>query len=208
MLEKEATQKAFHSPKEFIRNLILVDKTDGGEITDKSEEPKCIYPLSTIQDERPTTPYHRYFTGGKFDVKNIFERYILFSVPIDKRQRKYLCFVWEGNLHRFLCLCFGLDEAPLIFTKLLKVPIASLHQLNICMIIYLDDLLIMGCVLQELIFHHNTVIYLLQNLVFVLNLKKSVLEPSQTIKYLEITSYCSGYTASQTSDTVPSKSSN
>ena len=29
MLEKEAIQKAFHSPKEFIRNLILVDKTDG-----------------------------------------------------------------------------------------------------------------------------------------------------------------------------------
>ena len=45
-------------------------------------------------------------------------------------------------------------------------------------------MLIMARSVQELIFHRDTVIYLLQNLGFVLNLKKSVLEPSQKIEFL------------------------
>ena len=45
-------------------------------------------------------------------------------------------------------------------------------------------MLIMARSVQELIFHRDTVIYLLQNLGFVLNLKKSVLEPSQKMEFL------------------------
>ena len=44
----------------------------------------------------------------------------------------------------------------------------------------------MARTLQELIFHWHTVIEPLQNLRSVLNLKKSVLESSQTIKFLEV----------------------
>ena len=83
----------------------------------------------------------------KIDLKDAY-----FSVPIDKSHRKYLrfvwegnlyeflclCFVWEGNLYEFLCLCFGLGLAPLIFTKLVKVAIALLCRLNIRLIIFLD----------------------------------------------------------------------
>ena len=45
-------------------------------------------------------------------------------------------------------------------------------------------MLILAGSAQELIFHRDTVIYLLQNLVFVLNLKNSVLESSQKIEFL------------------------
>ena len=58
------------------------------------------------------------------------------------------------------------------------------------LMIYLDDMLIMARSVQELIFHQDTVIYLLQNLGFVLNLKKSVLEPSQKIEFLEMVIDC------------------
>ena len=44
----------------------------------------------------------------------------------------------------------------------------------------------MARTLQELIFHWHTVIEPLQNLRSVLNLKKSVLESSQTIKFLGV----------------------
>ena len=101
-----------------------------------------------------------------------------------QKNRKYLRFKWEGTLSEFLCLRFGLGSAPLIFTKLMKVPISLLRCLSICLIIYLDDMLIMARSVQELIFHRDTVIYLLQNLGFVLNLKKSVLEPSQKMEFL------------------------
>ena len=101
------------------------------------------------------------------------------DLPITQKYRKYPRFKWEGSLYEFLCLCFGLGPAPLKFTKLMKVPIALLRRLSICLKIYLDDMLIMARSVQELIFHRDTVIYLLQNLGFALNLKKSVLEPSQ-----------------------------
>ena len=81
--------------------------------------------------------------------------------------------------HTLLVSC-----SPLIFTKLMKVPISLLWRLNLCLIIYLDNMLIMARSVQELIFHRDTVIYLLHNLGFVLNLKKSVLEPSQKIEFL------------------------
>ena len=35
----------------------------------KSEESKCLYPILTLQDGRPT-PYPGYFTGERFHVQN------------------------------------------------------------------------------------------------------------------------------------------
>ena len=68
----------------------------------------------------------------------------------------------------------------------MKVPIALLSRLNIFLIIYLDDMLIMAGSVHELIFHRDIVIYLLPNLVFVLTLKRLVLEPSQKTEVLEM----------------------
>ena len=89
-----------------------------------------------------------------------------------------------GNPVRVSLPLLQTSPAPLIFTKLMKVPIALLRRLYIRLIIYLEDMLILAGSTQELIFHQDTVIYLLQNLVFVLNLKKSVLESSQKIEFL------------------------
>ena len=75
----------------------------------------------------------------KLDLKNIY-----FCVPLKKESRKYVRFQWEGTLYEFLCLCFGLGPAPLIFTKILKIPISLLRRLQIRVIIYLDDMLLMS----------------------------------------------------------------
>ena len=45
-------------------------------------------------------------------------------------------------------------------------------------------MLIMARTVQEFSFHRDTVINLLQNLGFILNLEKLVLEPSQKIEFL------------------------
>ena len=50
---------------------------------------------------------------------------------------------------KFLCLCFGLDPAPRIFTKLLKIPFSVLRRLNIITAIYLDDMLLIDHVLWQ-----------------------------------------------------------
>ena len=115
----------------------------------------------------------------KKDLKDAY-----FSVPLQQCSRKYVRFVWSGNLYEFLCLCFGLGPAPKVFTKLLKVPIAILRRMNIRLIIYLDDILLMGQTLEEILMNRDTLIYLLQKLGFVINLKKSIFEPTRQIEFL------------------------
>ena len=117
----------------------------------------------------------------KIDLKDAY-----FSVPLHKDSRKLVRFLWAGNLYEFLCLCFGLGPAPRIFKKLLKVPISVLGRLMIRVIIYLDDLLILGNSMSEMFMARDSVIFLLQHLGFVINLKKCVLDPAQEIEFLGV----------------------
>ena len=118
----------------------------------------------------------------KIDLKDAY-----FSVPLSNRSKKYVRFQWEGSLYEFQCLMFGLGPAPRIFTKLLKIPISLLRRLHVKLIIYIDDILIVASALKEASLARDTTIYLLQNLGFIINFKKSVLDPTQTLEYLGIT---------------------
>ena len=87
-----------------------------------------------------------------------------FSLPLCMNSRKFVRFAWSGNLYEFLCLYFGLQPAPRMFLKLLKVSIAPLRRLNIH--------LVMGRTLEEILMSRDTLIFLLQHLGFAINLKK------------------------------------
>ena len=79
------------------------------------------------------------------------------------------------NLSVSMLVAVGLSPAPRLFTKLLKVPIALLRRINVKIIIYLDDMLLMGASQPELVLGRDTLIFVLQHLGLVINLKKSVL---------------------------------
>ena len=82
------------------------------------------------------------------------------------------------------CVCFGLGPAPLTFRKILKILISLLRKLQIRVIIYLDDMLLMSQTIQELLISKDTVIFLLTHLGFVINLKKLMLNQVQKIEFL------------------------
>ena len=115
----------------------------------------------------------------KKDLKDAY-----FCVPLHQKHRKYIRFCWEGQLYEFLCLCFSLGPAPRIFTKLLKIPIAILRRIKIRVIVYLDDMLLMSQTIESLEMARNTLIFLLQELGFTINLKKSVLSATQKLEFL------------------------
>ena len=106
------------------------------------------------------------------------------SVPLCMSSRKFVIFAWSRKLYDFLHLCFGLGPAPRIFSKLLKVSIALLRLLNIPLVIYHDDILLMGRTLEGNLMSRDTLIFLLQHLSFVINLKKSVQKPSEQVEFL------------------------
>ena len=59
-----------------------------------------------------------------------------------------------------------------------------LIRIGICIVIYLDDMLIIGRIREETIALRDTVILLLQCLGFVVNYKMSVMIPVQEIEFL------------------------
>ena len=96
--------------------------------------------------------------------------------------RMFVRYAGSGNLYEFLCLCFGLESAPRIFSKLLNVPRALLRQLNIRSVIYLNDIFLMGRTLEEILESRGTMVFLLKHLGFVKSLKKkSFLKPPHQI---------------------------
>ena len=117
----------------------------------------------------------------KIDLKDAY-----FGIALEKSSKKYIRFQWGGNLYEFLCLCFGLSPAPLAFTKPLKILIALLRRINVRIIIFLDDMLVMAQTLKEILQEKEALIFLLQNLGFVIIFKKLQLTPVKEIEFLRL----------------------
>ena len=106
------------------------------------------------------------------------------SVPVHKDSQKVLQFLWRDKCYAFQGLCFGLNTAPRIFTKLLKPVAAFLRKRGVRMILYLDDFLILGSTYQEVQSHTALAVSLLESLGFTINREKSRLIPTQIITFL------------------------
>ena len=66
------------------------------------------------------------------------------SIPVSVRSQPYLRFRWKNRVFQFLVLPFGLSSAPRIFTKMMKPIIAALREQGLLLIIFLDDILLIG----------------------------------------------------------------
>ena len=71
------------------------------------------------------------------------------SVHVHKSSQKYLCSRLRNSSYAFQGLPFGLNAAPRVFTKLIKLIAAYLRKRGIRIIVYLDDFLILGSSIKE-----------------------------------------------------------
>ncbi|KAM9954842.1 hypothetical protein ACTFIW_000945 [Dictyostelium discoideum] len=75
----------------------------------------------------------------KLDIKKAY-----LHVLVDPQYRDLFRFVWKGSHYRWKTMPFGLSTAPHIFTMLLRPVLRILRDINVFVIAYLDDLLIVG----------------------------------------------------------------
>ncbi|KAM9955051.1 hypothetical protein ACTFIW_008715 [Dictyostelium discoideum] len=115
----------------------------------------------------------------KLDIKKAY-----LHVLVDPQYRDLFRFVWKGSHYRWKTMPFGLSTAPRIFTMLLRPVLRMLRDINVSVIAYLDDLLIVGSTKEECLSNLKKPMDLLVKLGFKLNLEKSVLEPTQSITFL------------------------
>lgn len=105
---------------------------------------------------------------SSLDLKNAY-----YLVPIYKKHRKFLRFIFKRKIYQFLCLPFGLCTSPYVFTKLMK-PIVNKLRLDGLMILYLDDFLFISNSKVSCKKNTQKAIKILENLGFIINLSKSV----------------------------------
>ena len=120
--------------------------------------------------------------GGFMAKLDLKEAYL--SVPMAYQSRRFLQFRWKDKLLQFTCLPFGLSSAPFVFTKLLRPVLASLRELGIRCLMYIDDMLILGETSEELSHNFQSCQTLMTSLGFVVNNEKSIAGPTQEIEFL------------------------
>ena len=103
------------------------------------------------------------------------------SVPVTPDHQIYLAFLWDGKCYVYCVLPFGLGPAPRVFTKITKPILVHILQ---NLVIRCVMILIFGKTKSDCLQKANKVITLLQELGFTINIKKSILEPTQQIEFL------------------------
>ena len=107
-----------------------------------------------------------------------------YSIPIRSSDRKFLRFIWEGNLYEFTCLPNGLSCAPRIFTKLLKPPLSTLHKQGHMAVAHLDDLYLQGQTFEKCVQNVIDTTLLFDKLGLVVHPDKSIFILTQVLTIL------------------------
>lgn len=122
---------------------------------------------------------HRDCYMSTLDLKDAY-----YLVPIIESDKKFLRFRFNGDLYEFACLPFGLNTAPYVFTKLMRPVVGHLRQQGFISVICIDDLLLLGDSFSECAENRDATCSLLEKLGFLINKKKSQLNPDRKCKYL------------------------
>ena len=104
-------------------------------------------------------------------------------VPITGYFQKSLWFRIESQCYRFQALPFGLSTAPRIFIKIMTSVVVKMRQEGICIVAYLDDLLIWAPSQDSLSSNLVRNLRFPLHLGWLINRKKSNLIPSQQFRY-------------------------
>ena len=107
-----------------------------------------------------------------------------YNIGLHPAHRQYFCFDFEGVRYQFRALVMGLADSPRIFTKIFRVLIVAARRMGISVVAYLDDTLLWAPTLEKGREFVRIFAQLLQEAGFLIHPDKSVLEPTQRIRFL------------------------
>jgi len=107
-------------------------------------------------------------------------------VPVANSDRRFFRFRHRDKVFQWKSLPFGYRDAPRLFQKLMVEAFRTLREQGIRLVIYLDDILILADSRKLCLEHLSMVLQRLISLGFVVNIEKSILEPSQRIQFLGV----------------------
>ena len=183
LLEKQALELVSDRSPGFYSHLFTVPKRSGGfrPVIDL----KCLnsmihcphFHMETDRAIRSQLVPNEWTTS--IDLSDAY-----LHIPIHPGFRKYLRLHILGQSYQFRAMCFGLNIAPRIFTKLLDPVAAHLRSRGITLHRYLDDWLIRGPSPTIVSNHTQVVLSLFHRLGLLVNFKKSDLVPKTRFVFL------------------------
>ena len=183
LLIKGAIVGTTPSPASFISQIFLIEKKGGGYRPVINL--KCLNQFVRVEHFKMEGLHllPDLIQQGdwmmKLDLKDAY-----LQIPIHPNHQLLLQFIWEEKHYRFQCLPFGLSAVPRVFTKLLKPVVGFLRQIGLRIIIYLDDMLFMHASKEQLAAMAPLICRLFEALGLMVNMKKSLLTPTQIIEFL------------------------
>ena len=184
LLGKGAIQVCNPIPREsFYSTLFLVPKKGGQmrPVINLKRLNEWITPqhfkmegMSTLRELLKTNDWM-----AKIDLKDAY-----FTIQMHPTHQPFLRFMVNQQHYQFTCFLFSLSCAPWVFTKVMKPISIFLRSMGVHMIVYIDDILVMGESPEQVKSHLEALTYLLTGLGFVINIPKSITTPAQRIEYL------------------------
>lgn len=99
--------------------------------------------------------------------------------------RRFLRFQWKSQLYQYSTTAFNLSTVPFVFTKICRPILKWARTQGIRISAYLDDWILMAKTKDQALQHGQQVIDELQRLGWIINLKKSILQPTQHLEHLD-----------------------
>ena len=183
LLIKGAIKAVSFLQDQFLSPYFLVDKPSGGKrfiLNLKSLNNYIVCEHFKMEDLKTVS----YLVSPGCFMASIDLEEAYFLVPIHPLSKKLLRFSFDNQIYEFQVLPFGLATAPLVFTKIMKPIVSYLREKGFLSVIYLDDFLLLGDTFSDCQRNVNETITFLEDLGFILNFKKSSLNPSQELRYL------------------------
>ena len=180
--DKGVIQKTYFEEGQFLSNVFLRPKANGEFrlILDLTEFNKKVeydhFKMTSLQTAIEALRPGAWM--GSVDLRDAY-----YSVAIEPSNRKFLKFTWEGECFEFRALPNGLSCAPRIFTKLMKPLFASLAERGHECFPYIDVSFVIADE-EDCQGALDALCQGLDDLGFVVHMKKSVLEPTQRIIFL------------------------
>ena len=117
-------------------------------------------------------------------VTSIDFKYAYFHIPINSQSRKYMHFHIQDKTYQFKALPFGLSTAPMEFTLIAKEVKWIAMRKGIRIHQYIDDWLVRATSHQACLQQTQTLVALCRELGWLVNEKKSELEPKPIFNFV------------------------
>ena len=183
LLRKEALEVVPDPSPGFYSHLFTVPKRSGGfrPVIDLKCLNKFIHcPHFHMETDRAIRAQ---LSQGEWTTSiDLSDAYL--HIPIHPAFKKFLRINIMGTTYQFTAMCFGLNIAPRIFTKLLDPVASHLRSRGILVHRYLDDWLIRGPSPSVVTNHTHQVLTLFQRLGLLVNWEKSDLTPKMRFVFL------------------------